>query len=256
VRAVGRYYPLALNLAGRKVVVVGGDAEAEHKLEDLFPYGPELIVVSPEVTQSIAAGWADGRWRWLPRRYRWGDLAGAALAFVSERGLYRQVRAEANARGVLLNAVDDLALCDFLAMAHFRRGGLEVAVHTSGQSAALSRRLRERLQTAIGTSYGELAAVLGALRPRVRSRLPDPARRRGFWLEVVDARLLERAEHGTFSAAELWREVEERLDALARTGSQEPGREEGGEGGADAGALPAAARAGGTPLPPLAHPDA
>src|SRR5207249_9594 len=74
------------------------------------------------------------------RPYRSGDLAGAwlAIAGTDDRAANARVWAEAEREGVLLNAVDDLDHCSFIAPAIHREGDITVAVSTSGKSPALA----------------------------------------------------------------------------------------------------------------------
>jgi siroheme synthase-like protein len=210
------YYPVALDLRGRGVVVVGGGEEAAAKVARLLASGACLRVISPTAVPAIRDLAAAGEILWLVRRYRPGDLRGARLAIVCEPEAAAAVREEAEAANCLVNVVDWPAACDFLAVAHFDCEGLQVAVHTSGQSAALSRRLRERLQHRIGQPYGQLARVLGELRPVVRALIPNAAARRDFWLERVSPGLLEQVEAGGFAPEPF------RAEVLARAGAAAP----------------------------------
>jgi siroheme synthase-like protein len=198
-----RYYPVALDLRDRIVVVVGGGADAEFKVERLLPYGPRLRICSEKVTDAIAALAEVGLVQWLKRDYQPGDLQDASVVFVCDRRFVEAARQEAKARRVLLNALDDAGASDFIAMAGFSRRGLDIAVHSSGQSAALSRRLRERLEREVGEAFGELAALLGELRPQVHRLIPDPSARRSFWLAMVDAQLMEAVGNGAWDPADL-----------------------------------------------------
>ena len=49
------FYPVYLNLRGRRVVVVGGGEVAERKTESLLDTGASVLVISPEVTPHLAA---------------------------------------------------------------------------------------------------------------------------------------------------------------------------------------------------------
>ncbi|MCL8208219.1 MAG: bifunctional precorrin-2 dehydrogenase/sirohydrochlorin ferrochelatase [Actinomycetia bacterium] len=223
-----RFLPVALDLAGRAVVVVGGGAEAEAKVRRLLPLGARVSVVSPVATPALREWAREGLVRWVRRRYRPGDLAGARVVFVADPRMAPAVVQDARHGGVLVNVVDDAQQSDFIAMASIRRGGLEVAVHTSGQSAALSRRLRERLEEQMGPEWGDLARVLGQLRATVRRHLSAPADRRAFWLAMVNQDLLDQVEQGAFQADALRSAIVARLTAWpADTRPNEVGQDAG-----------------------------
>jgi precorrin-2 dehydrogenase len=196
--AYGRYLPVALRMDGRAAVIVGGDREAEAKMEKLLRCRARVTVVAPEVTAQIERRAAEGSIRLRRRGYRNGDLAGARLAFCSELDSAAGVRAEADRSGILLNVVDRIEQCDFSAVAYVERDGLQLAVHSSGKSAALARRIRERLERDYGEEFEELLCALGKLRGEVKRILPSAGRRRELWLEAVDERLLEEVAGGGF----------------------------------------------------------
>lgn len=170
------HYPLFVDLAGRPVLVVGGGAVAERKVEGLLAAGAAVTVVAPEATEAIARHAGSGRIAWERRGYRAGDVEGRALVFVAtdDAAVTLAVAAEARARGVWVNAADDPDHCDFVLPSVFRRGALVVAVSTGGVSPALARAVRERLEAVLPREYEALAEVVGEVRRELRSRAPGP----------------------------------------------------------------------------------
>ena len=71
------FYPVFLNLRGRRAVVIGGGAVAEQKVLGLLAAGAHVTVVSPEITPRLAELAAAGGIDLRRRPYRSGDLAGA-----------------------------------------------------------------------------------------------------------------------------------------------------------------------------------
>src|SRR5204862_74193 len=124
----------------------GGGAVAEQKVLGLRSAGAHVTVVSPEPTLRLAHLATGGEIELRRRPYRSGDLAGAwlAIAGTDDRAVNARVWAEAEREGVLLNAVDDLDHCSFIAPAIHREGDITVAVSTSGKSPALAARPRQR----------------------------------------------------------------------------------------------------------------
>ncbi len=108
------YYPVALDLRDRLCLVVGGGPVAEAKVEGLLEAGARVTVVSPEVTELLAAWAIDGRIIHRPHEYRAGDLDGQQLVFsaTDRREVTEAVVADARRRGLWVNAADDPAFCD------------------------------------------------------------------------------------------------------------------------------------------------
>ena len=75
------FYPVYLNLKGKRVVVIGGGEVAERKVESLLDTGASVIVISPEVTAHVATLAHEKRIELLKQEYSHGDCAGAALIF-------------------------------------------------------------------------------------------------------------------------------------------------------------------------------
>ena len=157
------YYPVYLNLRGRRCVIVGGGTVAEGKIARLLDSGAEICVVSPDATPGIRQFVADGAVRWEERVYRPGDLEGAfiAIAATNVREVNRRIFEEANQRGVMLNAVDDPPNCSFIAPSIVQRGPVTLAISTGGVSPALARKLRESLQASGDLAWADLSGRNG-----------------------------------------------------------------------------------------------
>ena len=164
------YYPVYLNLRGRRCVIVGGGIVAEGKISRLLDSGAVICVISPDATPGIRQFVADGAVRWEQREYREGDLAGAfiAIAATNLREVNRSIFKEAEARGVMLNAVDDPPNCSFIAPAIVQRGPVTLAISTGGVSPALARKLRESLETSEALAWADLSSVMAVARSHLR----------------------------------------------------------------------------------------
>ena len=197
------YYPVYLNLRGRRCVIVGGGTVAEGKIGRLLDSGAEIRVVSPDATPGIRQFVADGAVRWEQRSYRPGDLEGAfiAIAATNIREVNRRIFEEAEERGVMLNAVDDPPNCSFIAPAIVQRGPVTLAVSTGGVSPALARRLRESLQTSGDLAWADLSSVMAVARSHLREAgllsTVDPQR----WQCCITPQLLAMAQNGQQSEA-------------------------------------------------------
>jgi siroheme synthase-like protein len=186
-------YPVFLvGLAERRTVVLGGGDEAERKVGGLLEAGAAVTVVARALTPGLAVLAVDGSVAWVERDYREGDLAGAFLVVSTGTDREQHARAwrEARATGALINAVDDVEHCDFIAGSVVRRSDLVVAISTGGAAPALAVRLRESLERALGPEYGEFVDLLSELRAFLAEHVPDFAERRALWYELVDSAAL------------------------------------------------------------------
>jgi precorrin-2 dehydrogenase / sirohydrochlorin ferrochelatase len=182
-------FPVALELTGRRCVVIGGGPEAERKARSLLEAGAGVTVVAETTTAGLAGLARRGDLTHLRRPYRRGDLDGAFLvmAATDDPATTAAVFAEAETGRVLCNSVDDTAHCHFAVPSIVRRGELVLAISTGGRAPALAKRLRRRLTAAIGWEYAALVDILGDVRAETLPRRPPDfgewARR---WAELLD----------------------------------------------------------------------
>lgn len=189
-----KVYPIFLNnLADQRCVVIGGGPEAERKVEGLLDCDASVTVIHPDLSDRLHQ-WADaGRIVWIPRQYRPGDLRDAFLVIVSELDpeATESIWREAQAEKVLINAMDDVSHCTFVAGSVVRRGPLVIAISTSGCAPALSVRLRQRLEQTLDPEYASFLELMGSLRAPMAARFPDFEERRRRWYALVDSDILD-----------------------------------------------------------------
>jgi precorrin-2 dehydrogenase/sirohydrochlorin ferrochelatase len=179
-------YPVMLELAGRRCVVIGAQAIHEGKVEGLLAGGADdVLVVEPTLDDRFDGGAGMEARR---RGWRGADLDGAFLAVASsdDAATRAAIAREARARGVLVNVVDDIPQCDWAAPAVVRRGDLVLAIGTGGVSPAVARLVRERLQTEFGAEWVEVLRVVGEVRRETLPSLPDLHDRARRWHEALD----------------------------------------------------------------------
>jgi uroporphyrin-III C-methyltransferase/precorrin-2 dehydrogenase/sirohydrochlorin ferrochelatase len=153
--------PLFVRLQDRPVILLGDGEAAGAKRRLLERAGAEVV----------------------------GEDAAAALAIVAieDDAEAELAVARLKARGILVNAVDRLPLCDFTLPAIVDRDPVLIAIGSGGASAGLAKALRQRLEALLPASLGVLATGLGAARAELRRRWPDPAARR----RAIDGALSE-----------------------------------------------------------------
>ena len=166
-----RYFPALLDLQGRLCVVVGGGRVAERKIRSLLKAGALVRVISPEITEPLFRLERKGGIVHHPRSFRSGDLHGAflSIAATDDRATNERVSRQALRLRIPVNVVDDPAHSSFIVPSLVKQGDLLVAISTSGQSPALAKLLRQKLQKEIGPEYSFLLRLLGAVRKRVLS---------------------------------------------------------------------------------------
>jgi siroheme synthase-like protein len=139
-------FPVFLKLAGRKVLVVGAGPVAAGKLRALLDAEAVVTVVAPDVVPAIAAAPVEIR----RRSFEVSDLDGVwYVVAAAPPEVNRAVAAGAHARGIFVNAVDDIENASAYAGAVLQRAGVNIALSTDGEAPALAGLLREALEAVL-----------------------------------------------------------------------------------------------------------
>ena len=191
-------YPVHLRLKNQRVLVVGGGNVAINKVNGLRRAGASITIVAPSIRPELRA--LDDVQR-IERPYRRGEVASYRLAITctDDRETNRQVFADGEAAGVLVNSADDPEHCRFILPAVARQSGLSVTVSTAGQSPALATWLRSRFEQEFDASYAELLDLLAEIRAEAK-RTHGTSEVRG-WTEALDAGVPELVRSGDHDAA-------------------------------------------------------
>ncbi len=173
-------FPMFLKLERRSCLVVGAGTIGEPKIQSLLLAGANVRVIAPQAHQAVMDWARAGLIVWEPRAFLPNDLEGVFLviAATASAELNQLVFNEAQRRNILCNAVDDPENCDFYFPAVVRRGQLQIAISTGGQSPALAQRLRRELEEQFTPDYADWLEELGENRKKLFDRDLDADRRR------------------------------------------------------------------------------
>jgi precorrin-2 dehydrogenase/sirohydrochlorin ferrochelatase len=167
-------YPIFLKLAGHKVLIVGGGAVAEQKIEAVLRSATDVTVIAPALTDRIRSWVNEGRLKHIAAEFQEGMARGyfLVIACTDCEAVNRAAYEEARGSGALANAVDDPEYCDFYAPAVVNRGEFQIAISTGGASPALAQQVRLELEEKYGPEYGPWTGWLGRIRGALRQALP------------------------------------------------------------------------------------
>lgn len=189
-----------LNLEDRACLVVGAGKVGRRKISRLAEAGARLKIVARRLEPEVAALVAQGRAQHLGPKFSPRMLEGVFLvvAATDDPRLNERISREAQARGVLVNIVDQPALCSFILPAVVNRGRLSLAVGTGGASPACARRIREDLAARYGAEWDQALELMALVRARLMAVEPDESRRREIFEALAGAgpaRLLAAGDH-------------------------------------------------------------
>jgi len=178
------YFPMFMQMTGRKVLVVGGGAIAAEKLEKLVAFTDEITVIaeafSPEAMRLVEDyGLVSHK-----RRYETGDIEGFDIVIVATDtvSLHKAIYEESRAYRIWVNSVDNTAYCDFIFPSFVRRGDLTVAFSTGGASPAFAKKIRRHFETLLPEGIEDFLSHM----KRLRSELPKGKARMKRFEEMVE----------------------------------------------------------------------
>jgi uroporphyrin-III C-methyltransferase len=166
--------PIFLKLDGRRCLLVGAGAVALDKIGSLLSTGVKLRVVAPEARAEIRELAREGKLEWIERRFEAADLEGnfLVIAATDAHEVNTAVYQGCVEQNIPCNSVDDIPNCDFFFGSVVSRGGLQIAISTSGESPAVAQRLRREIDAQLPDDLGPWIAELGSLRREVLESHP------------------------------------------------------------------------------------
>ncbi len=181
------YYPVFLDLREKKCLIIGGGKVASRKVGRLLSCRARVTVISLSLVPGLRSMVDNKVIKYLEEPYCAEHLEGAFLVIgaADDEETNSKVASDCFARNIPVNIVDNPSLCSFFVPSLVKRGYLGIAISTEGRSPALARLLREELESRLEQEYSEFVTFLGELRPRIKREIPDPQKRKAFFLEVA-----------------------------------------------------------------------
>ncbi len=197
------YYPIMVDLTDREVLVIGGGSVAARKISTLVEYGASVSVAAREIDPEISSYIDEGKVRYLGEEYSLVYLKEKFLviAATDDAELNHRISLAAEAKGMLINAVDQPADCNFIVPSIIRRGDLTVSVSTSGKSPALAKKIRKDLTEYFGDEYELFLRMMGKIRNEVLAEGNDQKENSRIFHSLVKSDLFDSVKAGDYDKA-------------------------------------------------------
>lgn len=193
-----KYYPICLDVAAKRCVIIGGGEIAARKITFLLNCRAKIIVVSPQINEKINVFVQEGKIEWSNHKYQDKDLNDAFLVIIAtdDSELNKQISREAKNKGILVNMVDSAEDSTFILPAILSRGSLNIAISTEGKSPALAKKIRDDLSEMFGKEYIGFVELLGNLRQTVKTTFDTQSKRAIIWNKLLTSELLDLLKKG------------------------------------------------------------
>jgi uroporphyrin-III C-methyltransferase / precorrin-2 dehydrogenase / sirohydrochlorin ferrochelatase len=198
------YFPLFIKLQQQPCLVVGAGEIAARKIELLGRAGAKITVIALDFSADVRALQSKYALSFRQKAFEASDVNNFKLVVsATDNNTTNQTVADAaTTQGVLVNVVDNPALCSFIFPAIIDRSPIIAAISSGGTSPVLARLLRAQLESLIPHQYGQLAQLAEKFRQQVRHALKQPAQRRIFWENILQGKIAELVFAGHTQQAE------------------------------------------------------
>jgi len=178
--------PIFLKLEGRNCLLVGAGNVALEKIGSLLSTGLRLRVVAPEARAEVQQLSAEGKLEWIARPFEDADLDGSFLVIAATNApeVNAAVYRGCVARNIVCNSVDDVPNCDFFFGSVVRRGDLQIAISTGGNSPAVAQRFKREIDAQLPEDFGVWLEDLGQLRREILAVHPRGEERKALLHEL------------------------------------------------------------------------
>jgi uroporphyrin-III C-methyltransferase / precorrin-2 dehydrogenase / sirohydrochlorin ferrochelatase len=177
------YFPIFLTSDKINAIVIGGGDVAARKIELLLKTTKNITIMSEQLSTSVERLIHTNNLQWLNHNYQHGELSrfNLVIAATDNTAVNQAISQEAEEFKILVNVVDQPALCSYITPAIIDRSPILIAMSSSGSAPILLRMLREQIEKTLPAGYGKLADFSLKFRDHVKARIKGLRNRRSFW---------------------------------------------------------------------------
>ena len=199
---MSKFYPIHLNVTGKKCVIIGGGKVAYRKACSLKESGADVVVVSPEVCPEMVN---EEGLVLIKKKYEECFLDGALLviAATDNEAINKNVTEDAEKRSIIVNVVDYPERCSFIVPSTISRGDLCISISTGGASPAVAKRIRGELEAVFGKEYEEYLDLLTEMRSLAMSSIEDSVKRRKVLQRLAEKEIFDAVKSEGVKGAEV-----------------------------------------------------
>ena len=198
------YFPLFLKLKDQPCLVIGAGDIAARKIDLLARAGADITVIANEISSIVRNMEKSHKLSIIQKPFEEKDISGCRLVVsatdnMETNQLVAKTTTELN---ILVNVVDNPALCSFIFPAIIDRSPIIAAVSSGGASPVLARLLRAKIESLISPEFGQLAHLAEKFRGLVKEQIRSAPQRRIFWENVLQGKIAELVFSGKKQQAE------------------------------------------------------
>ena len=185
-RADMAYFPIMVDLCGKRVLIVGGGETAARKAAQLQDFGAEITVVAKELKAAFPKEASI-----IVRSFQSSDIEDndsdifLVIAATDDREVNQEVSGLSKKYRIPVNVVDDEPLCSFTFPAVIREDDVVVSVSSGGKSPLVTQYVKKRIKEILPPDIGYINEEMGRLRKKTRETVTDQKKRREIYKEAL-----------------------------------------------------------------------
>lgn len=184
------FYPLMVDLKNKEVVIIGGGKVSLRKAKKFLEYEAVVKVVSLEVLDSFydIENLYEGKLTIIKDEFKseYIDTAFLVIAATSNYILNESISLICHNKNILCNIVDNINKSSFIVPSTIKRGDLNIAISTLGNSPSLCAKIRKDLEKTYDKTYEEYVELLGECRELVLENYSDEVEKKSILNSLVD----------------------------------------------------------------------
>lgn len=184
------FYPLMVDLKNKEVVIIGGGKVSLRKAKKFLEYEAIVKIVSLDVLDSfyeIEKLYKD-RLTIIKDEFKMDYIEKAFLviAATSNYSINKNISLICHEKNILCNIVDNIEESSFIVPSTIKRGDLNIAISTLGNSPSLCAKIRKDLEKIYDKNYEEYVELLGQCRALVLANYRDEEEKKSILNSLVD----------------------------------------------------------------------
>lgn len=169
------YFPVMIDLEKKHVLIIGGQKTALRKANQMKQFGADIHIISESICEELRF---DSH---QIRSVQPSDITpqyDLIIAATNQKKVNAKIAQLCQKQRILVNVVDDPALCTFIFPAIVKQDDVIIGISSSGNSPLLTQWIKKQIQTVLPHSLGKINAAMGTYRRQIIQSVKDPARRK------------------------------------------------------------------------------
>lgn len=168
------YFPIFLELKGKKIIVIGGGSVAYRKVLKLIPFEADITVIAPDICSEIKKlSKSNSNLVLENRKFETDDIKNAFLVIsaTDDVSINHYIAQICKTLNIFVNSVDDIENCSFIFPALIKKESLVIGCSTSGKAPELAAVIKNIISDSLPENIEQVVEILGLLREELKNKV-------------------------------------------------------------------------------------